>query len=115
MAGAQVRIAEIGDCEKCEVTNSQPSNDNEIIIEAYELLPRNYDGFTGIKLIYLSEVKEIFSMLGVSARRFDDVYQRLMWFHDELTRNRTEKHENKKQPPKGSGDKDFPDLGPGKP
>jgi hypothetical protein len=109
MAGAQVRIAELGDCEECEVIRSQPNTDNEIIIEAYELLPRNYDGFTGAKLIHLSEVKEIFKMLGVSERRFDDVYLRLMHFHSELTHNLRSRHETKR-PKISSGDEDFPDL-----
>jgi hypothetical protein len=112
MAGAQVRIADLGDCEECEVTRSQPSNDNEIIIEAYEILPRNYDGFTGAKLIHLSEVKEIFKMLGVSERRFDDVYLRLMYFHGELTRSLSQRHERK--PKTSSGDQDFSDLAAGK-
>lgn len=111
MAAVHVKI-DLGECETCEVTLSQPSADNEIILEAYELLPRNYDGFTGRKLIRLSEVKEVFAMLGISPSRFDDCYIRLMHFHGELISN-LEKKTPKNPPPKGSSgfDQDSADRG----
>jgi hypothetical protein len=105
MAGAQVQL-NLGDCETCEVTISQPIPENEIILEAYELLPRNYDGFTGSKIIRLDEVREVFSMLGASPKRFDDLYMRLMYFHQELLDG---VHRNKRGP-RSDKKSDFGDV-----
>ena len=83
-AGAQVLVAGAGDCEKCIVRLSQPSADNELILEAYGLLPSNYEGWTGYKVVRYEEVMEIFRMLKLPELYFDDYYKRLMFLHEQL-------------------------------
>ena len=94
LAGAQVNVAEqLGDCAKCEVMRAQPSYDNEPILEAYVLLPSNYDGWTGSKVIRYEEVMKVFEMMKLSPDRYDDYYKRLMFFHEQLVSLRSQERE----------------------
>ena len=95
LAGAVVYIDGLGDCANCEVTHSQPSLDNEVILELYDLLPKNYDGFTGMLMLSVVDVTGAFEVLGVPRARWDDYYMRLMYFHEELTRKRLENRPRK--------------------
>jgi len=97
IAGAQVRVAELGDCATCEVTLSQPIGDNEDILEAYSLLPSNYDGWTGIKVIRYEEVISVLKMLDLPEERYDDYYKRLMFFHEQLIVGRSKERDKEAQ------------------
>lgn len=93
--GAQVRISEVGDCEKCEVMLAQPSEDNEPIMTLYDLLPSNFDGFSGYRIITLRDVLGLFDLFGVSSELREDYYQRLMFFHSQLVENSEAKRASK--------------------
>lgn len=103
-AGSQVRVAELGDCENCEVMRAQPSDDNEIILDAYVSLPANYDGWSGNKVIRYDEVIQVFEMLRMSPERYDDYYKRLMFFHERLITARAKEQEKRAQNNKAPSD-----------
>lgn len=90
LAGAQVRIEGLGDCPTCEVTLSQPNEDNEIILELWDRLPKNYDGWSGNMVISVDDITQMFKVLGIPERYWDDYYLRLVHFQEELLRNRRE-------------------------
>jgi len=84
--GVRVRIAEVYDCAKCENYLSRPSQDNENIITLYEALPKNIDGFSGVRTISASDILFLFKIYDVPEELYFDYYHRLMFFHDSLMR-----------------------------
>jgi len=93
----QFRVEGVGDCGSCIVTRSQPNQDNEIIIELYDLLPKNYDGWTGAKVVSFADVVGLFKMFEVREELWDDYYLRLMYFHDQLFEHRQKWAEEKRR------------------
>ena len=88
LAGAQVRIEGLGDCSTCEVTLSQPSEDNEIIFELWDNLPKNYDGWSGNLVISVDDITKMFTILGIPEECWDNYYLRIVYFQEELLHNR---------------------------
>ena len=82
--GSQVHIAEVGNCETCEVALSTPSSDNEPIMELYNMLPQNFDGFSGYRIISFSDIMGLFDLIGVLKELREDFYFRLKFFHEQL-------------------------------
>ena len=104
-----MRVAEAGDCERCEVFLSRPTDDNEIIVELYNLLPPNYDGFSGFRVLTLSDIIQMFDMFGVLQELREDYYRRLVYFHDEMMDARSKWDEIVKDA-KGQNDKGGKDM-----
>ena len=90
LAGAQVHIEGLGDCTTCEITLAQPNADNEIILELWDSLPKNYDGWSGNLVISVDDVTKMFELLGIPKQYWDNYYLRLVHFQEELLRNRRE-------------------------
>ena len=81
--GSRVKIFEALDCEHCEVRKYQPIAENEDIMELYDILPNNYDAF-GIRMINVSDIKSMLELLDIPRELWDDIYQRLVFYHNEI-------------------------------
>lgn len=97
--GAKVHIAEAFDCANCEVTLSQPIQDNENILDLYDSLPQKFDSMSGVKDMSADGVRFVFNLYGIHHDLQEDYYNRLMFFHREFlnARERREKKKNKMQ------------------
>jgi len=98
-AGAQAMIGDAGDCEHCEYWNARPIPENENVLFLYESLPKNYDGFSGIRLISASDIFTVFNFYGVVDELREEYYQKILFFHETLVGkilNEREKMESKK-------------------
>jgi hypothetical protein len=84
LAGAQVYIDGLGDCATCEVTNSQPSADNQIIIDLYDQLPKSFDGWTGMLQVSAGDIMHVLEVAGIPRERHDDYFMRIAFFHEQL-------------------------------
>ena len=82
--GSRVFIAEAFDCANCEVTLSQPIQENENIIELYYALPERYNAFSGIKEVTASDIKFLFQIYNIHKDLWEDYYNRLMFYHNIL-------------------------------
>ena len=96
-AGVYIEIKNVENCDDCEVTRAQPAFDNEVIFDLYFLLPDNFDGFTGFKIITLSDIIELFKMFDVHQDLWDDYYMRLMYFHEALITKKSKYLESKQK------------------
>jgi hypothetical protein len=90
VAGAQVSIDGLGDCENCEVAKSQPSEDNEIVFEVYDRLPKSYDGWSGNQLITVADITGVLKLMLVPEDQWDGIYNRLIFFQREIIEARME-------------------------
>jgi hypothetical protein len=97
VAGAHVKIYERDDCDKCEVSRSQPISDNGVIMELYALLPSTYDAWSGFKVFHFSDVLAMFKMFEVHEELQDDYYLRLMYFHEQLMEAKNKREKDKKK------------------
>lgn len=70
--GARVRVAEMFDCNTCEVMKHQPIHENENIVELYNALPGEFTAKDVEYVFHLFEVPE--------GLRFD-YYQRIVFLH----------------------------------
>lgn len=97
--GSAVKIFEAFDCDKCEVKKAQPIPDNENILDLYNSLPHNYDGYTGLRIFDVSAVKFLFNIFDVDEDVQDDYYMRLVYLHGEIVTANEEvrKQEEKKK------------------
>jgi len=95
--GVRVRIAGVMDCENCEVTKSQPIESNENIIELYNALPENYDGFSGLRIISATDIKFVLELWDVSEGLWDGYYTRLLYFHTEYMRKYIEERKAERE------------------
>lgn len=82
--GAQVKIVEAFDCNTCEVTKYQPTLENENILELYNSLPQNYDGYSGLRILDANAVKFLFELFDVPRELQDSYYLRLIYLHGEV-------------------------------
>jgi len=95
-AGARVRIAEVYDCENCEVTKTQPSLANYPVIELYNSLPRVFDGMSGALQFSTVDIKFVFSIFDVPQELWDEYYFKMMHFHECLLDAEAEKRKKQK-------------------
>jgi len=82
--GSAVKIFEAFDCEKCEVKKGQPVPENENILELYNSLPHNYDGYTGLRILDVNAIKFLFEIFDVGKDIQDDYYRKLVFLHGEI-------------------------------
>jgi len=82
--GSAVKIFEAFDCEKCEVKKGQPIPENENILELYNSIPHNYDGYTGLRILDVNAIKFLFEIFDVGKDIQDDYYRKLVFLHGEI-------------------------------
>lgn len=95
--GSAVKIFEISDCEKCEVKKAQPILENENVIDLYNSIPHNYDGYTGLRILDVNAIKFLFEVYDVDKNMQDDYYKKLVYFHGEVVRVNEEVLEKKRK------------------
>lgn len=97
--GSAVKIFEAFDCDKCEVKKGQPIPENENILELYNSLPHNYDGYTGLRILDVTAIKFLFDVFDVDKDVKDDYYRKLVYLHGEIVTANEEvrKQEEKKR------------------
>jgi len=95
--GAKVHVAEAFDCANCEVTLSQPIQDNENILELYQSLPQKYDAFSGIKEMSADGIQFVFQVYGIHVDLWEDYYNRLMFLHSALLDAKDRREKKKKK------------------
>jgi len=97
--GSAVKIFEAFDCEKCEVKKGQPIPENENILELYNSIPHNYDGYTGLRILDVNAIKFLFEIFDVGKDIQDDYYRKLVFLHGEIVEVSEEvrKQERKKE------------------
>lgn len=89
------------DCENCYINTCRVIEDNEIILDLYELLPSVYD-INGIRTITAADVRSVFEIFDVSKGFWDDFYQRIMYLNKIITETELkiqEKEAEMKKPP----------------
>jgi len=82
--GSAVKIFEAFDCEECEVKKGQPIPENENILELYNSIPHNYDGYTGLRILDVNAIKFLFEVFDVGKNIQDDYYRKLVYLHGEI-------------------------------
>ena len=82
--GSAVKIFEAFDCDKCEVKKGQPISENENILELYNSLPYNYDGYTGLRILDVTAIQFLFEIFDVDKNVKDDYYRKLVYLHGEI-------------------------------
>jgi hypothetical protein len=95
-AGARVMIEGAGDCEHCEYWNARPLPENENVISLYESLPKNFEGFSGFRIISVSDIAAIFDFYQVDLRLREEYYEKILFFHETLTKKILDEREKKK-------------------
>lgn len=95
--GAKVHIAEAFDCVNCEVTLSQPSQDNENILDLYDSLPQKFDSMSGVKDMSADGIRFVFTLYDIHSDLWEDYYNRLMFFHREFLNARERRDKKKKR------------------
>ena len=96
--GARVRV--VLDCENCPVMKARPLPENENIVILYNALPKNYDGFSGQRIVTASDIKFILELYEVPKELWSEYYHKLLFFHEQvliaLSREKKRKEEMKK-------------------
>jgi len=82
--GVAARIFEAFDCDNCEVKKAQPLEANENILELYNSIPHNYDGYTGLRILDVNAIKFLFEVFDVGKNIQDDYYRKLVYLHGEI-------------------------------
>jgi len=82
--GSTVKIFEAFDCDNCEVKKGQPIPENENILDLYNSLPHNYDGYTGLRILDVNAIQFLFKVFDVDENIQDDYYMRLVYLHGEI-------------------------------
>jgi hypothetical protein len=95
--GTTVYIAEVYDCEHCEYWNSRLLPENENAIELYRSAPRNFEGWSGIRIISSSDIRFVFEIYGVPECLRDEYYWKILYFHETLINKISEIREAKNQ------------------
>ena len=95
--GVRVRIAEAFDCDNCEVTKYQPIVENENILELYNALPQNYDGYSGLRILDANAIKFLFELFEVPKELQDSYYMRLVYLHGEVVEASSKAREKEKK------------------
>lgn len=95
--GARVKIVEAYDCDNCEVVKYQPIAENQNVVELYEALPQNYDGYSGLRQVSANDVRFILELFEVDKDLWYDYYQKIIYFHGELVKANLKVHEKKQK------------------
>lgn len=82
--GTAVRIPGIYDCENCIVMEYQPTLENQNVVDLYNALPQNYEGYSGLRQISATDIKFVLELFEVDKGLWSDYYQKLVYFHREL-------------------------------
>jgi len=72
-------------CARCEVTNSRPLPSNEIVLDLYGALPPRFDSFSGLRVFSFGDVMGLFDLFEIYPELRSDYYQRLLFFHNQLS------------------------------
>lgn len=97
--GSAVKIFEAFDCDNCEVKKAQPIPENENILDLYNSLPHNYDGYTGLRILDVNAIQFLFKVFDVGEDIQDDYYKKLIYLHGEIVtvNEKVREQENKKK------------------
>lgn len=82
--GSAVKIPGVYDCENCIVMKYQPSAENQNVVDLYNALPRNYEGYGGFRQISATDIKFVLELFEVDEKLWSDYYRKLIYFHSEL-------------------------------
>lgn len=82
--GAAVKIPGVYDCENCIVMEYQPTLENQNVIDLYNALPQNYEGYGGLRQINAVDIKFVLELFEVDEKLWYDYYQKIVYFCNEL-------------------------------
>lgn len=95
--GVAVKIPGVYDCENCIVMEYQPIPENQNVIDLYNALPQNYEGYSGLRQISATDIKFVLELFDVDKGLWDDYYQKIMYFHSELMKASLEVRKKKQK------------------
>ena len=103
--GANVRYEP--DCSKCEVVLKQPIEANLNIIELYNILPANFEGFSGLRQMSATDISFLFDLYKVNKEKRYDYYQRLVYLQSQIIVANSEKNAAKLKKKEGMSDSEW--------
>ena len=97
--GTQVWIKEVQEdaCEECEVMKAQPMVENELAVDLYRSLPRNYDGMSGLQIVTSSDIRFVFRLYDVPEIFWEENYNKILFLWDKIRDIVIKKREAKKK------------------
>jgi len=94
--GTNIRLLDLEDCRKCEVTLNSPLLSNEIILELYGDIPC-FDSWAGTKVFTITDLMNLFKLYDIPEVLHEEYYNKIVFFHQEYLTGRSKATEKENQ------------------